>query len=192
MATGFQIPSPGFPLAGIVCEFCGDVLPGNKRFCSRDCYFRAYDSHLSHNPSAEYDRFLNYVIPEPMSGCWLWIGSVDGYGYGQFTCSTRKRSMKAHRWSYFREHGIKSSELMVLHTCDNPPCVNPHHLFLGTRNDNVQDNLRKNRNHWKNQATCIRGHQFNTENTRLQIRSDGKIWRSCKECRRLRHLPTAG
>jgi hypothetical protein len=83
-----------------------------------------------------------YSIPEPNSGCWLWLGSLwKGYGRLQLN----GRSQKAYRvaWRAFR--GVVPQGLHVLHRCDVRCCVNPDHLFLGTNHDNVTDMVKKRR-----------------------------------------------
>lgn len=75
--------------------------------------------------------------------CWLWTGCKSKKGYGRFYWD--ERMQKAHRVSYFLAFGKWDDGLMVLHKCDNPACVNPKHLFLGTNQDNVEDRGRKNR-----------------------------------------------
>lgn len=82
-------------------------------------------------------------IPEPMSGCWLWTGSVNSWGYGRLGINRAQRA--AHRLSYVTFIGEIPARLRVLHRCDVPCCVNPDHLFLGTDSDNVQDCLSKHR-----------------------------------------------
>lgn len=90
------------------------------------------------------ERFERYVLPEPNSGCWLWIGSDDNKGYGKF--SIKGKTTKAHRASYELYKGCIPIGLHVLHVCDNPICVNPDHLFLGTHSDNMKDRQTKGRN----------------------------------------------
>mgnify|MGYP001608699181 CR=1 FL=1 len=92
------------------------------------------------------ERFETRYEPEPTSGCWLWTGRRDSFGYGVVPLGTRGRRQLAHRaaWELFR--GVIQGGLQVCHRCDIPSCVNPNHLFLGTQGDNVRDCHAKNRN----------------------------------------------
>lgn len=75
--------------------------------------------------------------------CWIWIASRNGQGYGNFKINGQ--SEKAHRVAYKLVYGEIPGNLYVLHTCDNPSCCNPLHLFLGSQADNVQDMCVKGR-----------------------------------------------
>ena len=75
-------------------------------------------------------------MPEPNSGCWLWIGSTS-HGYGQTNINGRPQ--RTHRVSYEYHIGPIPDDQCVLHKCDNPPCVNPSHLFLGSQQENLKD-----------------------------------------------------
>ncbi len=77
------------------------------------------------------------------SGCWEWIATKNIHGYGIMYFETRIQG--AHRCSYFIHRGSIPENLHVLHHCDNPGCVNPAHLFLGTHLDNMRDKARKGR-----------------------------------------------
>lgn len=93
------------------------------------------------------ERFFDKVSPEPMSGCWLWTGAPSDNTktgqYGRFRMNGKQR--RAHRasWELFR--GKIPEGMHVLHRCDNPVCVNPDHLFIGTNSDNVADRVEKHR-----------------------------------------------
>lgn len=88
---------------------------------------------------------LSGSIPEPNSGCWLWMKNVSGNGYGRLETS-RHRGWLAHRLSAVALGGMSiSGGMCVLHKCDVRVCVNPSHLMVGTQKDNVADMDRKGR-----------------------------------------------
>ena len=91
-----------------------------------------------------FDDLMNRVIPEPNSGCFLWLGGTNEHGYGILTVD--RVNVKAHRlsWALWTGTTITPSQ-KVLHRCDTPACVNPEHLFLGTILDNVRDMHSKGR-----------------------------------------------
>jgi hypothetical protein len=102
------------------------------------------------------ERFHAGYIPEPTSGCWLWLGRPQSTGYGQLHVSG-KRTL-AHRYSWELEIGPIPDGMYVLHRCDNRLCVNPDHLFVGTHQDNMDDMVRKGRcptgeDHWNAKLT---------------------------------------
>lgn len=79
-------------------------------------------------------------------GCWLWTAGVNRQGYGLFNRATKpSKCVLAHRYSYELAHGPLAQSACVLHRCDNPRCVRPDHLFLGTRTDNADDKVAKGR-----------------------------------------------
>jgi hypothetical protein len=89
-------------------------------------------------------RILDRVEYDTNAGCWLWAGAmVHQTGYG--TIGHGGRSHGAHRASYETFKGPIPAGLLVCHRCDNPSCVNPDHLFLGTVRDNAQDMIAKGR-----------------------------------------------
>ena len=78
-------------------------------------------------------------------GCWLWTGTTSAFGHGNIRRTGSNRPVGAHRFSYELHHGAIPDGLWVLHRCDNPRCVRPDHLFLGTPKDNMQDMASKGR-----------------------------------------------
>jgi hypothetical protein len=89
------------------------------------------------------DRFMQHVAVRAVGECWEWQASTDGR-YGDVFWEGR--TQKAHRVSWMLHRGPIPDGLLVLHGCDNPPCVNPNHLFLGTQSVNIRDCTRKGRN----------------------------------------------
>ena len=124
------------------------TLPDNRRVehtCgSRLC---VKPEHLV--ARTEEERFWAFVckLSESLDGCWIWTGGLDEDNYGLFTTSSPHRMVKAHRysWELANSFAISTPTLQVCHTCDNPPCVNPSHLFLGTGKDNAMDRISKGR-----------------------------------------------
>ena len=90
------------------------------------------------------ERFEEKYIPEPNSGCWIWIGSYRGSGYGEMRIDS-DYLQRSHRISYQLNVGEIPDGLCILHRCDNPGCVNPKHLFLGTQRINSEDMVTKGR-----------------------------------------------
>ena len=88
-------------------------------------------------------RFWSRVERRDLFGCWLWTAVKDGNGYGEI--SVGGKMLRTHRVAYELAVGPIPKGLCVLHTCDNPPCVNPAHLWLGTKGDNTRDCIAKGR-----------------------------------------------
>lgn len=87
------------------------------------------------------DRFWSKV--DKSGDCWEWAGAKNHNGYGRFHLPVKQ--CRAHRFSYILTHGHIPPGMCVCHTCDNPGCVNPDHLWLGTIADNMKDKERKGR-----------------------------------------------
>lgn len=94
-------------------------------------------------PTPVQDRFWPKVDKRGPDECWPWLASVTSNGYGKILVNGRLEP--APRVSFVLAHGEIPAGLWVLHRCDNPPCVNPAHLFVGTRSDNVRDMYAKGR-----------------------------------------------
>ena len=89
------------------------------------------------------ERLLLHSCPEPNSGCWLWMGALTRGGYGHLRYGKAMR--RAHIVAYMEHVGEVREGDFVLHSCDNPACVNPDHLFLGDDQANRSDMARKGR-----------------------------------------------
>lgn len=95
--------------------------------------------------------FWQRVLKMP-SGCWEWQGARNDRNYGCYYPHMGEKHL-AHRYAYRLAHGEFDTTLDVLHKCDNPPCCNPDHLFLGTHQDNMIDRQNKGRT----RTGCLRG-----------------------------------
>jgi len=88
------------------------------------------------------ERFLQYVVPTNEKECWIWKGALrNGYGI----LNVNKYAEGAHRISYELYKDRIPSDLLIRHLCNNPPCVNPYHLEIGTQQDNMNDMVRSER-----------------------------------------------
>ena len=116
-------------------------------------------------------RFEQYCMPEPNSGCWIWIGAIKSNGYGEFHFN--RKTVHAHRWYYEHCFGAVPKGLELDHRCRVRCCVNPYHLEPVTRSINRKRGLRD-----VPQAVCKRGHEFSGHNA--MILKDGR--RTCRLC----------
>lgn len=124
-----------------------------------------------HESVSEIDRFWKYAMPEPNSGCWLWVGKQYRNGYGAMFF--RGTTVPAHRASWQLFCGAIPEEMEIDHRCKNRPCVNPEHLRLATKAENLA-----NRHLLK--SHCRNGHPFTADNCYFE--NDGNT-RRCKTCR---------
>jgi hypothetical protein len=111
-----------------------------QRWCAA-C--RRKGTPIGRPPAEPIERFWAKVRITP--GCWLWMAAVNDRGYGRFTLDRTGKLIPAHRFAWSAENGPIPPGLLVCHSCDNPPCVNPAHLWLGTQSDNMIDCLAKGR-----------------------------------------------
>lgn len=149
-----------------ICEVCGkSFLPpyavtaaywAGRKYCSHACSHKGSTGKPSKNKGRVHkpldERFWAKVDKREPDECWEWQGArqISGYGYLHAGAQAGKRWELAHRLAWFLHAGEEPiDDLVVCHRCDNPPCCNPAHLFLGTRADNNRDRVSKGRSHSK-------------------------------------------
>src|SRR6476620_392986 len=102
---------------------------------------------------SDKERFWSFVDKKDVNECWEWKGSRNkekntGVGnYGKFTI--KSKYIPAHRYSFLLHFGEFPNDLYVCHFCDNPPCVNPNHLYLGSQQENIADKIQRGRGNFK-------------------------------------------
>lgn len=121
------------------------------------------------------------IHPTLGTECWIWTGCKTRFGHGQIGRGGRGTGLiPSHRVSWEMHNAPVPDGLWVLHHCDNPPCVRPDHLFLGTHQDNMHDMVRKGRHTSTKKTHCPRGHKYADDNLTLTSRGA----RACRQCSR--------
>jgi len=115
------------------------------------------------NKREPIDRFMEKVFKHS-NGCWIWLGYTTSKGYGTF--GPDQHPVRAHRWIYEYYNG-PLGDLLCLHECNHPSCVNPDHLYAGTGSDNMQDRIKAGNDPKLNKKFCPQGHPYDEWNTRI-------------------------
>jgi hypothetical protein len=184
------------PCAVDGCE--NQAEPGRKGWCSK--HYTAWRRHG--DPLAvtvivgdDVARFWSKVskdgpVPEhapELGPCWPWTGDTDEQGYGIFSWvdDGHPKKTKAHRWllGHLRSKPLSrvAGEEDACHRCDNPPCCNPGHLYVGTRAQNLADALERKRLWQQNVDECPQGHPLDG----VKMQANGRTRRFCKTCARI-------
>jgi uncharacterized coiled-coil protein SlyX len=129
------------------------------------------------HPRSPVERFWEVVVKT--GECWLWTGDMYNDGYGRIRPGLGKKYVRAHRFSWELHHGAIQKGLYILHHCDNPICVRPDHLFVGSKSDNMKDCAAKGRCAAQKRTSCLHGHAFTEENVYLDQRGR----RACLTCK---------
>jgi len=154
------------------CAYARSLSPALERQLTLSPQGGAYDVRVTVS-----DRFWSKVDIRSADECWPWRCGRDAGGYGFFYFEGRKH--RAHRWllGHLRGRPLVGGRSGVedgCHRCDNPPCCNPAHLYVGTRKRNVADAIERKRLWQLRKDTCPAGHRYD------RIRPDGA--RKCSQC----------
>lgn len=130
----------------------------------------------------ELDPFVRFFRRVRVGdGCWEWEGLRRHTGHGRVMMGGRRLSAGEWAWELWYGQPVPEGH-QINHHCDNPPCVRPDHLYVGTQRENIADRDRRGRHAAASQTHCKNGHPFSAENTRIQTRRTGTPYRRCLAC----------
>jgi hypothetical protein len=133
-----------------MCSHCGSLFSlayrisksraARPKYCSKVCLSRSQSLRADR---VKWNRFKSRIDVRGEKECWPWLGRTSPCGYGLFDLDGKPHL--AHRLSYFAKFPDGDRDKCVCHSCDNPPCCNPNHLWIGTALDNIADMNAKGR-----------------------------------------------
>lgn len=135
------------------------------------------------------DRFLKFVPERPQGQCWIWTGCLGAvvsrknntrYGAFEMKINGKWRAVASGRAAWLVLVGPIPPGQQVRHGCDNPLCVNPAHLSLGSHGDNMRDRHNRKTHYFSKRTHCNHGHRFDATNT---YRHPVTGWMRCRRCR---------
>lgn len=116
------------------CLSCQVELSDPRPKRCKKCFLKIWERPLKER----FEKYVNKTLP-----CWIWEGSKDSHGYGHIKDNKKLKISSRVSWELYR--GKIPKNMFVCHTCDNPSCVNPEHLWIGSHTDNMRDSFSKNR-----------------------------------------------
>jgi hypothetical protein len=125
-------------------------------------------------------RFWRLARRRAANECWPWTGTKTPKGYGTITEDGRDRRAPQVAWEIANHQPFPRGKI-ACHSCDNPSCVNPAHIWPGTYAENIRDMVSKGRSAGQRKTHCANGHEFTSENTYCR---PGRAHRLCRTCNR--------
>lgn len=158
-------PRPiGQTMVALACIHCGAAILRDAGHHNRNVRLKRDGPYCSKSCSAAHNPRMKVIPPDPArfwskvdktGECWLWRGAKQAKGYGNVVYGGRL--YRANRLAYVLANGPLPDEAVVMHTCDNPPCVRPEHLRIGTHQENTADMIAKGRGRWGQTPRALRG-----------------------------------
>lgn len=149
-------PRPtGQTMVSLACIHCGAAILRDAGHHNRNVRLRRDGPYCSKSCSAAHNPRMKVIPPDParfwskvdITGeCWIWMGAKQSQGYGNVVYGGKH--YRANRLAYVLAYGSLPDGAVVMHTCDNPPCVRPEHLRAGSAAENTADMVAKGRGRW--------------------------------------------